>query len=263
MRIALLSDIHGNLVALDATLSDLAQQRVEQVVCLGDIALSGPQPHECVARIRTRGYPTVMGNCDALALRLRREGRTPDLMRSYARWGGWVAEIDIWSAEALSAEDAAYLAALPLTTTIPLDAATDAATEAREPGAMLLCAHGSPRSFNHRLLPETPAEEVATLVGPVEALALASGHTHTPMLRRLGALTLVNPGSVGLPMATDDAGALYNPADYAEYGILNWQAGALGWEPRHVAVDAAAVRAAALASGMPHADRWRGDWSRP
>jgi diadenosine tetraphosphatase ApaH/serine/threonine PP2A family protein phosphatase len=105
-------------------------------------------------------------------------------------------------------------------------------------------------------------DELAALVGPVEALALASGHTHTPMLRRLGALTLVNPGSVGLPMATDDAGALYNPADYAEYGILSWEAGALGWEPRRVAVDGAAVRAAALASGMPRAGRWRGVWSR-
>ena len=257
MRIALLSDIHGNLVALDATLSDLAQQRVAQVVCLGDIALSGPQPHECVARIRTLGCPTVMGNCDAFALRLRREGRTPDLMRSYARWGAWVAEIDVWSAKALSAEDAAYLAALPLTTTIALDA-----TDTPEPGATLLCAHGSPRSFNHRLLPETPADDLATLVGPVETLALASGHTHLSMLRRLGPLTLVNPGSVGLPMATDDAGALYNPADYAEYGILTWQAGALDWEPRRVAVDGAAVRAMALASGMPHAERWRGDWSR-
>ncbi|HEY7976352.1 MAG TPA: metallophosphoesterase family protein, partial [Ktedonobacterales bacterium] len=98
---------------------------------------------------------------------------------------------------------------------------------------------------------ETPAE------------ALASGHTHVPMQRRLGSLTLVNPGSVGLPMATDSHGAIYNPAGYAEYGILTWEAGALGWEARRAAVDEAAVRAAALASGMPHADRWRGDWSRP
>jgi hypothetical protein len=55
--------------------------------------------------------------------------------------------------------------------------------------------------------------------------------------------------------------------NYADYGILTWDAsaeqGALGWEPRRVMLDEAAVRAAALANGMPHAERWRGDWSRP
>jgi putative phosphoesterase len=248
MRVALLSDIHGNLVALDAVLRDLAQQGADQVVCLGDLSLSGPQPHECVTCIRALGCPTVMGNCDADSLRLRQ----PNLPRQPSRWGAWVAAIDVWSAEALTDDDAAYLAALPMTVSIPLG-----------PDVTLLCAHGSPRSFNHRLLPATPAEQVAALVGAVEAQALASGHTHIPMLRRLGPLTIVNPGSIGLPLATDATGAIYNPADYAEYGILTWEDGALEWEPRRVAVDADAARAAARASGMPHADRWRGDWSRP
>jgi predicted phosphodiesterase len=211
------------------------------------------------SRASELGCATVMGNCDELALRLRQRDRAPDLMRGNVRFGAWVAEIDVWSAEALSADDAAYLAALPMTITIALASAGRDAT--------LLCAHGSPQSFNHRLLPETPDAQVAALVGPVEATALASGHTHIPMRRRLGALTIVNPGSVGLPLATDAAGAISNPAGYAEYALLTWEsgaaAGALEWEPRRVALDEVAVRAAALASGMPHADRWRGDWSRP
>lgn len=252
MRVALLSDIHGNLVALDAVLRDLAQQGADQIVCLGDLSFSGPQPHECVTCIRALGCPTVMGNCDDTSVRLRQPDRTPELMRGSNRWGAWVAEIDVWSAEALTDDDAAYLAALPMTVSVPLG-----------PGISLLCAHGSPQSFNHRLLPATPEEQVVALVGPVEAQALASGHTHVPMLRRIGPLTLINPGSIGLPLATDDAGGIYNPAEYAEYGILTWEAGALGWEPRRVAVDADAARAAAHASGMPHADRWRSDWSRP
>ncbi len=259
-RIALISDIHGNLVALDAVLRDIAARGVSQIVCLGDVALSGPQPHECVARLREVGCPTVMGNCDALALRQRREGPTPEVMAAYARFGAWVAATDLWSAQALSDDDAAWLATLPLTTSIPLG-----------PDATLLCAHGSPQSFNHRLLAESDAqsdERLAELLGPVTATALASGHTHLPMRRRLGALTIVNPGSVGLPMA-NDAGMIVNPAGYAEYGMLSWTAEraagdeALGWEPLRVALDEGAVRAAALASGMPHADRWRSDWTRP
>jgi len=271
-RVALISDIHGNLVALDAVLRDIAARGVSQIVCLGDIALSGPQPHACVARIRTLGCPTAMGNCDALALRQRREGATPAVMAAYTRFGAWVAAIDLWSAQALTDDDAAWLTALPLTTRVAL-----------APDATLLCAHGSPQSFTHRLLADSEAqsdERLAELVGPVTATVLASGHTHLPMRRRLGALTIVNPGSVGLPLETN-AGRIVNPAGYAEYGILTWApragagmgagvgdeagggADALSWEPLRVALDEATVRAAALASGMPHADRWRGDWTQP
>lgn len=251
MRVALLSDIHGNLVALEAALADIATRGVDEIVCLGDITLSGPQPHECAALIRALGCPTVQGNCDEAAALLRREGPTPAAMSGYDTFGAWVAEIDRWSAERLTEEDAAWLAALPLTVEIPLG-----------PGATLLCAHGSPRSFRYRLLAETPDERLAEMIGPLTAVALASGHTHFPMLRRLGQLTIVNPGSVGLPMATDANGARYNPTDYAEYGILTWEAGALSWEARQALVDAGAAQAAAWASGMPHPDRWRSDWSQ-
>lgn len=252
MRVALLSDIHGHLLALEAVLNDLATQRIDQIVCLGDTTLCGPQPSACAERIRTLGCPTVQGNCDALALRLRAEGPTAELMGAYARFGAWVAEIDLWSAQALNDADAAWLATLPLNLTLPLDDA----------GATLLCAHGSPQSFNHRLAPDTSDERLAELVGPVEATALACGHTHLPMARRLGALTIVNPGSVGLPIARDERGALYNPIDRAEYGIIEHAAGALTWEPRQVALDAEAVRAAAWVSGMPHAGRWGSDWTQ-
>lgn len=252
MRVALLSDIHGHLLALEAVLNDLATRRVDQIVCLGDTTLCGPQPSACAARIRALGCPTVQGNCDALALRLRAEGPTAELMGAYSRFGAWVSEIDLWSAQALSDSDAAWLAALPLTLTLPLDAA----------GATLLCAHGSPQSFNHRLAPDTPEERLAELVGPVEATALACGHTHLPMARIMGDLTIVNPGSIGLPIAHDERGAIYNPIDRTEYGIIEYAGDALRWELRQVALDAAAVRAAARASGMPHADRWGSDWTQ-
>jgi predicted phosphodiesterase len=252
MRVVLLSDIHGHLLALEAVLNDLATQRIDQIVCLGDTTLCGPQPSACAERIRALGCPTVQGNCDALALRLRAEGPTAELMDAYARFGAWVSEIDLWSAQALSDADAAWLAALPLTLTLPLDDA----------GATLLCAHGSPQSFNHRLAPDTPEERLVELVGPVDARVLACGHTHLPMARRLGDLTIVNPGSIGLPIARTDSGAIYNPIDRTEYGIIEYAAGALRWAPCQVPLDAVAVRTAAQASGMPHTDRWGSDWTQ-
>jgi len=62
MRIAIIADIHGNLTALEAVLADLEDTGADRVVCLGDVAATGPQPHETVARLRALGCPVVMGN---------------------------------------------------------------------------------------------------------------------------------------------------------------------------------------------------------
>jgi predicted phosphodiesterase len=253
MRVALISDIHGNLVALDAVLADIARQGVDVTVCLGDIALSGPRPGACIESVRLLEAPVVMGNCDQLVVDLRAEGVTPERERGYAKFHSWVLEIDLWSAQALSADDAAWLAALPMTARVELG-----------PGATLLCAHGSPASYNQRLTLDMPEDALRAALDGIERepglAALASGHTHFAMVRALDGLTIVNPGSVGLPIIKDATGASRNPADYAEYAILTWKDGALSVEPHRVEVDEAAVRADAAASGMPHADRWRGDW---
>jgi predicted phosphodiesterase len=68
MRTALVSDIHGNTVALDAALADLKAHPVDQVVCLGDAIQGGPQPAGVVARLRELGWPVIMGNADAWLL---------------------------------------------------------------------------------------------------------------------------------------------------------------------------------------------------
>src|SRR5215216_1889726 len=68
MRIAILSDVHGNCIGLDAALADLQQHPAEQVVCLGDMIQGGPQPAEVIARLRALDCPVVMGNADAWLL---------------------------------------------------------------------------------------------------------------------------------------------------------------------------------------------------
>ena len=74
-RLALIADLHGNAVALDAVLDDLACRRIIELVCLGDVAAGGPQPREALARLRELGCPVVFGNADAWLLDgLPREG---------------------------------------------------------------------------------------------------------------------------------------------------------------------------------------------
>ncbi|MBB6098397.1 putative phosphodiesterase [Deinobacterium chartae] len=68
MKIALVSDIHGNLLALEALLADLGRERPDQVVCLGDLATDGPRPREVIRSVRALGWPTVAGNTDTWLL---------------------------------------------------------------------------------------------------------------------------------------------------------------------------------------------------
>jgi predicted phosphodiesterase len=65
MRTALIADIHANLVSFDAVLADIDRARMDQIVCLGDVAATGPQPRETLARLRRLGCPVVLGNADA------------------------------------------------------------------------------------------------------------------------------------------------------------------------------------------------------
>lgn len=255
MRVALISDIHGHLLALDAVLTDIATQSVDVAACLGDISFFGPRPGACVQRVRGLGGPVVMGNCDQSSVDYREQGITPEHEASYARLGAWVREIDLWSALALTDDEAAWLAALPLTARVELG-----------PGATLLLAHGSPSSYLTRLTSDMPDDALRAALDGLErepgVVALACGHTHTPMVRALDGLTVINPGSVGLPMAKDAEGASYNPAGYAEYALVTWEKSALLVDLRCVALDAAAVRADIAASAIPRADRWRSDMRR-
>jgi predicted phosphodiesterase len=126
VRLALISDLHGNLLAFEAVLDELAGADVDGIVCLGDIA-TGPQPRETIDRLRSLRCPVVLGNWDIWMV----EGM-PDLT-GYA--GRKLREQGEWTAAQLGEPDKAFLAQLPKQVELQLD------------GASVLCVHGSPRSF--------------------------------------------------------------------------------------------------------------------
>ncbi len=235
-RLALVSDIHGNLLALQAVLDDLDGEGVDGVVCLGDVAATGPRPHEVVAALRTLAWPVVLGNADAWLLDPREPVEDADddfLCR--------VRELDRWCATHLDAGDRAYLRGLPRVLRLELGRA----------GA-LLCFHGSPRSFNELLTATTPDDALdAALHGTTEPL-LAGGHTHQPLLRRHRDRLLINPGSVGVPYERIDDGRLTRTPPWAEYALLRWRGARLDVVWRRVPVDNEAIIADYRASGMPH-----------
>jgi len=237
MKVGIFSDIHGNCVALEAILRHLDRERVDLVVCLGDIAGNGPQPRDAIARVRALGCPVVMGNGEAQLLRpvLAKDGGE-SMRRSY--------EIYRWGAAQLSNAERAFIGGFPPTTTVPLGNA-----------ATLLCCHGSPRSYYEGIRGETPEREMDEMLTGVVATVVACGHTHRPFVRRHRGLLVINPGTVGAAMvvAADGSRQL---APWGEYAVVTWDDGVIGIDCRRVPIDLAAVRVTTIASGMPHARWW-------
>jgi len=103
VRVGIIADIHANAVAFDTVLDALDRERLDTVLCLGDVALSGPQPRECIERLQERGWPTIMGNSDGAVL-------APTLSKNMDEDSRSSEEIDFWCMEQLSASDRAYIA---------------------------------------------------------------------------------------------------------------------------------------------------------
>ena len=196
-RLALISDIHGNGVALGAVLADAAARDVDEIVCLGDIAAGGPQPRQVIRRLRELGCRAVHGNADGWLLDGLPAGRSEATRRLH--------ETVAWARAQLSDDDLAYLAALPKTLRCAIG------------GVELFCFHGSPHSDLEPLLATTSNDVLDEVVAGVRAPILAAGHTHLQLLRPHRASLLVNPGSVGLPLGatTGSQPALPAAADYA------------------------------------------------
>jgi putative phosphoesterase len=240
MRVAVIADIHGNLNALGAVLADVAGAGIDRVVCLGDVAAIGPQPHEVTVRLREFGCPVVLGNTDAMAVRPVRLSPGDEEGRRYL-------EIEEWGAAQLTLEDLTYLRTFQPTLTLPLG---DDAT--------LLCFHGSPHSNTDSIVATTPDTALARMVGGYSATVLAGGHTHAPFIRRYRQALFLNPGSVGLPYEATEEGIRHPP--WAEYGIVEWRAGRLSTELRRVPINADLVVQAVLRSSMPHAEWLANGW---
>jgi putative phosphoesterase len=241
MRVALIADIHGNLVAFEAVLAEIAREQVDAMVCLGDVAAFGPQPDEVVSRLRALGCPVVMGDADATLLSPLPPAEHETLRR--------LQEIDRWAAGRLSPGNRTFLASFAPTVTLEMD------------GVALLCYHGSPLVNTDRLYATTSDADLERFFAGTEAQIYAGGHTHLQLLRRYRNALVLNPGSVGLPydrVPSPDV-AVRNPP-WGEYALVTVADGRLAVDLRRVPFDVAALRQAAHANAMPYADWWCAEW---
>ena len=235
MRIALISDIHGNEIALRAVLADIGRARVDEIVCLGDVATLGPRPGAVIEILRESGCACIMGNHDEFLIE-------PALVDTYTGQTP-VTEAVEWCRGELGREDLDSVRGFERTRQIRLD---DRST--------LLVFHGSPRSHMDDILATTGADELDDLLADRNATVMAGGHTHVQMLRQHRGTLLVNPGSVGLPFKEHMAGRAPTLLAHAEYATVEAADGRVSVSLRRVPLDAGTLRAAAEASDMPLRD---------
>jgi len=228
MRIALISDIHGSELALQAVLRDARARDVERFACLGDVATLGPQPRRVLQILRELDCPCILGNHDEFLLRPERVARytkVPSIVEAIA-----------WCQAQLTEQDLEFLRGFLPSLEIPLD----------EQRSMLLF-HGSPRSHTRDLLATTPADQLQRALAGRRAAVMAGGHTHIQMLRQHRGCLLVNPGSVGAPFLEYVAGKRPCIMPYAEYAIVDARSGQLGVDLRRVPLRREDLRAATRA----------------
>lgn len=239
MRIAVISDMHGNDVAFEAVEKDIERQQIDQIVCLGDAIQGGPQPAAVVQRLQRLGCPVVMGNADAWLLtgiETADEGIPAERLKK-------MGEIRNWSLSQLTGQDRLFISRFQPTITIPVDK-----------NISLLCFHGSPVSFDDVILPAAPEEDFQKFLGAYSNHILTGGHTHAQQIRRNGDLFFFNPGSVGFAYSHNQPDDRFHADPWAEYAILNVEDGRSSLEFRRVPFDVNELIRIYRDSGRPFAD---------
>jgi predicted phosphodiesterase len=225
MRIAIVSDIHGNRTAFEAVLADLRQASPDLTLHGGDLPHGGASPAEIVDRIRDLGWQGVVGNTDEMlwAPHLLRESasQSPDVEPLFTA----IEEMAGATCEALGAERIAWLRRLP---------------RVQVHGAMALV-HASPKSTWEAPLPEASDAEFEAVYSELGQPVAIYGHIHRPFIRDVSGMVVANTGSVSLS---------YDGDRRAAYLLLEDSKP----EIRRVEYDVNAELKALSRCGLPHAD---------
>jgi predicted phosphodiesterase len=228
LRVAVFSDVHGNLQALDTTLAELERRGPwQRIVAAGDHCLSGPEPETTLARVLETASDVLKGNTDRDIV---------DSGASDPELGDKKRAAIVWTREQLGARGIKTLDQLPF----------EARVTAPD-GSSLVIVHANPCDLDQHIFPDMPLAELRPLIDGLDADILAFGHLHIPFRRTVGKLRLFNLAACGSPRDGDRRAA---------WGEFSWQAGR-GWRGyiHRVAYDYGETVLRMLSSGMPNPDK--------
>jgi putative phosphoesterase len=225
--VAVITDIHGNLPALEAALARVEELEIDQVYCGGDLVGYGPHPNEVCALIEDRRIPTIYGNYD-YAIGRDLEDCGCAYPTQHERELGQ-RSVD-WTLAHTDQRAKDFMRELPF----------DLRFAVGDTSVHLV--HGSPRKVNEYLFEDKPPSLYERLAAAEEADVLVFGHTHKPWVHEYGGVLFVNCGSVGKPKDGDPRAA---------FAILRGEGGEVDVTIERVAYDAEAVAREVAAAGLP------------
>jgi putative phosphoesterase len=226
-RVAVVTDIHANLPALEAALEAIESIGVDAVYCGGDLVGYGPYPNEVCSLVEDRGIPTIHGNYDHAIGRELEDCGCAYRDQHDRELGQRSVE---WTLEHTSERSKHFMRALPF----------DLRFELGDRRARLV--HGSPRKVNEYLFEDRPARTFERIAAGADCDVLVFGHTHQPWVREYGGVLFVNCGSVGKPKDGDPRAA---------FAVLRLHRDRVVAEIERVEYDAPAVAREVAAAGLP------------
>jgi len=225
--VAVITDIHGNLAALEAALQRIDDLAIERIYCGGDLVGYGPHPNEVCALIQGREIPTIYGNYDYAVGRDLTDCGCAYVDQHDRELGQQSVE---WTLAHTSADAKVFMRNLPFDMRFTLG------------DARVHLVHGSPRKVNEYLFEDKPARLYERLARAEDAGTLAFGHTHKPWIHEYGGVLFVNCGSVGKPKDGDPRGA---------FAVLEADRDRISAHIERFNYDADAVAREVAASGLP------------
>ncbi|WP_432663872.1 metallophosphoesterase family protein [Wukongibacter baidiensis] len=182
MKIALISDIHGNLIALREVLLDIENRNIDSMYCLGDLVGYGPFPNEVIDVMKEKGIPTVQGNYDE---KVTKDSNRSSLANDEIGNLSIKEQILIWTQDNISKENIKWLESLPEKIEVEVE------------GRKVLLVHGSPRRNNEYLYEgSTELDEIGEII---DVDVMACGHTHKAYHEIVNGIHMINSGTVGRP----------------------------------------------------------------
>lgn len=213
MKVAIISDIHGNMQALEAVLKDIESEKCDKIFCLGDLAMAGPEPVKVIEKIKelqeTKDLTLIQGNTDEMI-----GDYSPAIIDKVKVFPIMLKALEN-DVKIIPEDLKEFLRNLPKQAQVEIE------------GVKILLVHGSPRKNDENISPDLPLNLVEEMIEGVNANLILCGHTHIPCgYQTSKGQTVVNDGSVGRP---------FTPNPQACYAIINFKNG--GFDVQHKFID--------------------------
>jgi putative phosphoesterase len=242
MRVAVISDLHGNRYALEKVVASIKKEGVDQTICLGDVATLGAEPLETVRMVESLGCRCISGNHDRFVL-------DPTAARYYTGPGPVYDAIE-WGHSELDANSIKFISGFESSFSIP------------SPVGDIFIFHGTPHSDEENLLAESPTDVYDSIVSVHDAAVYVCGHSHVRMMRQHNGRLFVNPGSVGAPFRRAFNGDPPSILPQAEYAVFDINGGGTTVAFKQIPLEMSVIKKELSASKNPMAQMILGNYSR-